>query len=780
MKSGKTGLGQPVRRKEDEHFLRGNTQYTGDLNLGGQYYAYFLRSPYAHAEICSIQTNDAEKAPGVRAIYTSQQVQEDDLGTLPSLWPVPSADENPMFTPPHPLLAVKRVRFVGEPVVMVVAETSAQAEEGADLVAIDYQELPFNVELRKALNADTPKIWEERTDNLSVNFQIGDAEAVAKAFAQAHTTVEIEVTNNRLIPNALEPRACVAEYDSTKDLYTLYSPTQGVIFFRDGLAEPIFKKPVEQFRIISKDTGGGFGSRAQPYAESCLCLWAAKKLGNAIKWSGTRAEMFLTDLHARDQILHGRMALDVEGKVLALKVENLANMGAYLAALAAYVPTQGGGRVMGTVYAIPAVHLTVRCVFTNTAPVEAYRGAGRPEAAYITERLLEVAALKIGIASDEIRRRNYIKPETLPYTNFDNVVITSGQFAETQQLALQQADWEHFEERRQAAKGRGKLRGIGIGYYIETSGAGLEEEARLQMDSQGKVILTVGSHSHGQGHETVFSQILTEQLGISFEDIQFIQGDTEFVKFGGVTGGSRTSQMGGMAVLRASQEIVEKGKQIAAHLLQTQPETLTYEAGFFHKSSDPPNETENTISWRAVAQATTDSTNFPEGMEVGLDVTHRYHRGEGYNIPNGCHVCEVEVDPETGIVEIIKYTAVDDCGRVLNPLIVQGQMHGGITQGLGQALFEQTFYDPNSGQLVTGSLLDYCIPKARQVPAYDVSFNEVLNENNDLGAKGVGESGACGAPPATVHAVLNALKDYGVVDLAMPLTPERVWRAIHG
>ena len=773
-------IGQPVRRREDERFLKGEAHYTDNLNIQGQYHAHFIRSPHAHAEILSIQLGDAEKAHGVKAIYTGEHVQKAGLGSLPSLSPVPNVDGTPMFTPPHPLLAFKRARFLGDPVVMVVAETPTQAIEAADWVQIEYNPLPFNVDLDKALDPKTPKVWDEKPDNQSVHFQIGDAPSVEKAFAQAHTIVELEVTNNRLIPNALEPRTYLAEYDPIQETYTLHSPTQGVVFFRQGLAKPIFDKPEEDFRIISKDTGGGFGSRTQPYAEAALCLWAAKKLGNPIKWRGSRSEMFLTDLHARDQIMQGAMALDAKGKILGLKAQSIANMGAYLAPLAAYVPTEGGGRTIGTVYDIEAVHLTVHCVFTHTAPVEAYRGAGRPEATYLTERLLETAARKMAIPPDEIRRRNFISPQSIPYTNFDQVAITSGQFAQTQDLALQHADWKNFEERRHASKVQGKVRGIGIGYYLETSGAGLEEEARIQFDAQGHVRLIVGSHSHGQGHETVFSQIMADALGVALEDIQFIQGDTDKVKFGGVTGGSRTSQMGGMAVLNACKGIVAKGKAIVAHLLQSHADEIIFEQGIFQKPARLSNETTTRFSMKEVAKAAANPANLPEGMEVGLDITHRYHRGEGYNLPNGCHVCEVEVDPETGMVEILQYTTVDDCGKVLNPMIAKGQIHGGLVQGMGQALFEEARYDSNSGQLLTGSLMDYCLPKAKHVPPLNVHFNEVPDPNNALGVKGIGESGTCGAPPAIVHAVLDALKDYGVEELAMPLTPERIWRAIHG
>ena len=435
---------------------------------------------------------------------------------------------------------------------------------------------------------------------------------------------------------------------------------------------------------------------------------------------------------------------------------------------------------MGTVYDVPAVHLTVDCVFTNTGLVEAYRGAGRPEAAHLIERLLEIAALKIGISSAEIRRRNFIKPDALPYTNFDKIVIKSGDFPATQQMALQHSDWEHFDQRRQAAAKRGLLRGIGIGYYIETSGAGFEEEAQIRFESDGAVSLIIGCYSYGQGHETVFSQLLADQLGISFDKIRYIQGDTDIVKFGGLTGGSRSSQMGGMAILRACQAVIEKGKCIAAHLLQSDPGAISFEAGVFKGQQNNRPDAGNTISLLQIAKAALKPENLPEGIEIGLDTTYRYHRGKGYNIPNGCHICEVEIDPETGMVAIVKYTTVDDCGKILNPMIVEGQIQGGIAQGLGQALLEKAQYDPASGQLLTGSLMDYCLPRARQVPTYEVHFNEVLDPGNDLGVKGVGESGACGAPPAIVNAVVDALKDYGVTHLEMPLTPERIWRAIHG
>ncbi|MBF0277962.1 MAG: xanthine dehydrogenase family protein molybdopterin-binding subunit [SAR324 cluster bacterium] len=776
----KTKIGQSVRRREDPLLIKGSGQYTSNLNLPGQLYACFLRSPFAHAEIHTIDTKEAEASSGVIAVYTNEQVREDGLGTLPVLWPVPSATEEPIFTPPHPLLAVESVKFVGDPLAMVVAETPAQALEAADLIEVDFRELPFNVNPAEALDPETPKVWQEHKDNLCVQFQAGDAAAVGAAFEKAPVVVELQVANNRLIPNVLEPRCCLADYDPETDLYTLYTPSQGVTFLKSILSEHIFKQPEQHFRVVSKDTGGGFGSRTQLYAESCLSLWAAKKLGSPVKWTGSRSEMFLTDHHARDQIFTGALALSAEGIITALKVHNTANMGAYLAALAPYIPTLGGGRVMGTIYHVPAVHLTVDCVFTNTGLVEAYRGAGRPEAAHLMERLLEKAALKLGIASDEIRRRNFIRSENLPYINFDRIAIKSGEFAATQQMALKHSDWEHFEDRRRESSIRGKLRGIGIGYYVETSGAEYEEEAQIRFEVDGTVTLIIGCYSYGQGHETVFSQILSDRLGIPIERIRYIQGDTAAVKFGGLTGGSRSSQMGGVTVHRACQAVIDKGKRVAAHLLQTDTQSVSFAEGQFAGPSMATSESGNKISLNEIARAALEPEHIPDGEEPGLDTIYRYHRGEGYNLPNGCHVCEVEIDPETGLVSVVGYTTADDCGKILNPMIVEGQIQGGIAQGLGQALLEDTHYDADSGQLLTGSLMDYCLPKASQVPSFDIFFNEVLDPANDLGVKGVGESGACGAPPAIVNAVVNALKDYGVTHLDMPLTSERVWRAIHG
>jgi carbon-monoxide dehydrogenase large subunit len=574
--------------------------------------------------------------------------------------------------------------------------------------------------------------------------------------------------NNRVAPTPLEPRACVAAYEDGR--FTLYNPSQGAYAQQGVIAKAIFKVDPERVRVISGDTGGGFGIRGEVYPEACVCLFAARDLGRPVKWRGDRSEMFLSDSHGRDNLTHCELALDDDGRVLALHVETLANLGAYCSAVGPLVPTMAGGRIVGTVYRIPVLHHSVRCLFTNVMPVAAYRGAGRPEACYVMERLMDAAAERLGLPPEEIRRRNFIRPQDMPFTNHSGVTMHSGEFEKTMDMALARADRAGFPARCEAAAREGQLLGFGFGYYVESSGGGPEEEARLTIHADGSADAVVGTYSHGQGHETVYAQILSEALGLDFERIRIVQGDTEHVKFGGGTGGSRSSQMGGIAVLRAGHAVAEQGAAIAAELLQAPRKDIRFEAGVYRVRDGSRD-----VSLAEVARAA------GEAQFGGrrLSGTVRYDRGGGFTFPNGCHVAEVAIDRDTGVVEVARYTAVDDCGRVINPLLATGQVHGGVVQGLGQALLEQVVYD-GSGQLVTGSFMDYAMPRASNMPDMAVSFHEVAEPTNDLGVKGIGEAGACASPHALVNAVMDALRRAGVPEadrltLQMPLTPQKVW-----
>ncbi|MBW8268654.1 xanthine dehydrogenase family protein molybdopterin-binding subunit [Caldovatus aquaticus] len=764
----KFGIGQPVRRKEDVRFLTGRGTYTDDINRPGQAHAAILRSPHAHARIVAIDTRAAQAAPGVIAVLTGREVAEDGLGLLPVLVEVPGVDGKPLWCPPRPILQSERVRYVGDPVALVVAETRAQAIEAAELIEVEYEILPSVTDTAAADAPDAPVIWPERGSNLCVHWSSGRERETEEAFARAHKVVTVDLVNNRLVGNPMEPRVAIGEWDGVR--YILRSPTQGVIRVRDGLAQHVFKVPKDRLRVISPDVGGGFGLRGKLFPESALVLWAARRLGRPVKWRADRAETFLCDPHGRDHVTHAEMAFDADARAIGLKVRTVAAMGAYLLDFGPRIPTLAGGRINGTVYDIQPVNVQVRCVFTNTAPTDAYRGAGRPETVYVVERLLDLGAAAFGIGRDEIRRRNFIRPEQIPYANCVGNVIDSGRFAETQEMALRLADWQGFPARRAAARARGRLRGIGLGYFIEASGGQPQEWARVTLTEEGRARVVVGTFSHGQGHETAFAQVLADRLGIPFDRIDLIQGDTEVVEQGGGTGGSRSSQMGGVAVARAAERVLEKARRIAAHLLEAGTEDLQFEDGVFRVAG-----TDLAVTWDQVIAAAHDPARLPPGETPGLDEKLLYRRDTECNFPNGCHVAEVEVDPETGEVALVNYAAVDDVGVPINPMLVHGQCHGGIVAGIGQAMLEHARYDPESGQFLTATFQDYALPRASDAPSFRLDLNVVPCPSNDLGVKGAGEGGACGAPPAIVSAVCDAL---GVAHLDMPLTPEKVWRAL--
>lgn len=763
----KFGIGQPVRRKEDVCLLTGRGTYTDDIDRPGQAHAAILRSPHAHARIVSIDVREAMAAPGVLAVLTGADADADGLGLLPVQVDVPGK-ERPLFCPPRRILQTDRVRFVGDPVALVVAGTREQAMDACELIAIDYDILPSVTETGRALDPDSPVIWEQNGSNLCVHWDSGRSEMADAAFAKADRVVAMDLVQNRLVGNPMEPRVALGEWDGER--WTLTSPTQGVIRVREGLAKIVFKVPLEKVRVVSPDVGGGFGLRGKLFPESAMVLWAAKRLGRPVKWRAGRTETFLSDPHGRDHVTRAEMAFDANAKALGVRIRTTAAMGAYLLDFGPRIPTLAGGRINGTVYDIQALNVQVKCVFTNTVSTDAYRGAGRPETAYVLERLLDQGAAAFGIGRDEIRRRNYVRPDQIPYANAAGNVIDSGRFEETQEMALRLADWAGFEARRAEAATRGKKRGIGLGYFIEASGGQPFEWARVALTPEGRAKLTVGTFSHGQGHETAYAQVLSEKLGIPYDSIDLMQGDSDVVQKGAGTGGSRSSQMGGVAITRTAALVLTKAKRIAAHLLEAGVADIEFAEGRFNVAG-----TDLSVDWPTVIAAAHDPARLPPGETPGLDENLTYTRDTECNFPNGCHVAEVEIDPDTGEVVLVNYAAVDDVGVVINPMLVHGQCHGGIMSGIGQAMLEHARYDSESGQFLTATFQDYCMPRAGDAPSFRLGLNIVPCPSNDLGVKGAGEGGACGAPPAIVSAVCDAL---GVAHVDMPLTPESVWRAL--
>jgi aerobic carbon-monoxide dehydrogenase large subunit len=764
------GIGQPVRRREDRRFLLGSGRFTDDINLKGQAYGAILRSPHAHARVLSLDASAAKSAPGVLAVFTIEDLDKDGIGEIPTQVEVPGKGGEKMFAPTRPVLARGVVRYVGNPVAFVVAHTREEAKDAAERIEVEYESLPAVVDLTQADREGAPLLYPERGSNLCVHWESHDGKAVEAAFARAQKIVSLDFVNNRIVGNPLEPRVAIGDYDAATDIMTLYSPTQGVMRVQNGMANFAFHVAKEKMRVVSPDVGGGFGLRSKLFPESVLVVFAARRLKRPVKWRAERQETFLADVHGRDQATHGEMAFDKDARILGVRIRSLANAGAYLSDNLPRVATLAGARVAGTVYDVPAMQYSVRVLFTNTVPVCAYRGAGRPEIAYQMERLLDQGARAFGIGREEIRRRNFIRPEELPYKNGVGMMIDSGRFAETMEKALEAADWAGFEKRRREARRRGTLRGLGLGYYVEASGGQPVEEVHIRVHPSGRVEAIVGTQSQGQGHETAFSQIIAEKLGVPIEAIDFRQGDTAFVKFGSGTGGSRSSQMGGVASARACQQVVEKARRLAAHALEAAAEDLVFAEGAFAVAG-----TDLKMSLFDLARFAEDPARLPEGEPPGLDETCRYRRPTECNFPNGAHVAEVEIDPETGRLAVVKYTSVDDCGVVINPLIVKGQIMGGVCQGIGQAVLEHSVYDQDSGQLLSGSFMDYALPRACDVPAFAVGFNPVPNPSNELGVKGIGEGGACGAPPTIVSAACDAL---GLPHIDMPLSPEKLWRAI--
>ena len=772
MSGTRFGIGQPVRRVEDQRFLTGQGRYLDDFSFEGQLHARVLRSPHAHAEIRGLDTATAAAVPGVLAVLTGDDVAADGLGDIPAGATVTGRDGKPNHVPPRPALAQGKVRFVGEPVALVVAESLQAARDAVELIAVDYADLPPVVATERALDLDAPQVHEGAPGNLCMDWEKGDKAATDAAFAEAAQVTTLDLVNNRVVVNPIEPRGCIGLWDPEGAGYTLYNAGQAVHGISRMVATGVLKTTPDKLRVISPDVGGGFGTKNFVYPEMALVLWAARRLGRPVKWIAERTEGFVSDTQGRDHVMRAELALAADGRFLALRIASTANLGAYVSTFGAMIPTNPVAVVLGGVYDIPAIHYRVKGVFTNTVPVDAYRGAGRPEAAYAMERLVELAALELGVDPLELRRRNFIKPEAMPYTTGVGSVLDCGEFERILDRLLETSDHAGFAARRRDSEGRGRLRGRGFACYFEATLGQPSEKTEVRFEEGGGVTVLAGTMSNGQGHETTYAQILHQQLGLDFDSIRFLQGDTGEIAVGGGHGGSRSMQLGGSALLAAAEIIEEKAKRLAGHLLEAAPADIELAEGSCRVVG-----TDLKIGLPELARIARDPARLPEGMEPGLDAVGGYER-EANTFPNGAHVAEVEVDPETGAVRLAAYHVVDDFGTLLNPMITAGQVHGGVAQGVGQALLERTVFDRESGQLLSGSFMDYCLPRADDLPDIDVAFEPVPTETNPLGVKGCGEAGCIGALPAVMNAVVAALQPYGLRHLDMPATPERVWQAI--
>lgn len=780
------GIGAAVRRREDQRFITGLGQYVDDINRPNQLYACIVRSPIPHGRIKNVDIEAAKAKSGVVAVLTGADMAADGIGGLPCGWGITDKDGSPMVEPAHPPLATDTVRYVGDQVAVVIAITKAIARDAADLVEINCEVLPSVADLDAASAEGAPLVWEEAKGNVCFDWEIGDKDAADKAFEGADKVVTIDVVNNRLIANAMEPRAAIGEFDSGKGEYTLYTTSQNPHVIRLLMGAFVMGIPEHKLRVVSPDVGGGFGSKIFHYAEEAIVTWASKKINRPVKWTADRSESFMSDAHGRDHISHAELALGKDGRFLGLRVSTRANLGAYLSTFGTSVPTYLYATLLSGNYKTPAIYAEVKGMFTHTVPVDAYRGAGRPEASFLLERLVDKAAKETGIDPIELRKRNFIRPEDFPYQTPVALEYDTGDYETALNKALELSDYANFDGRRKAAAKRGKLRGIGVSTYIEACGiapsnvagalgarAGLYEVGTVRVNPTGSVTVLTGSHSHGQGHETTMAQLVVESLGVDIDGVEVVHGDTGKIPFGMGTYGSRSAAVGGVALVNALEKIKTKARKIAAHLLEASEEDIEFKDGQLTVAG-----TDRSVAFGDVAMAAYVPHNYPlDTLEPGLEET-AFYDPKNFTFPAGCHICEVEVDPDTGVVEVVSFTAGDDFGRIINPMIVDGQVHGGVTQGIGQALYEQCVYD-SDGQLLTGSMMDYCLPKADNVPNFSVSTNVTPCTHNVLGVKGCGEAGAIGAPPAVINAILNALSDYKIDNLQMPATPERVWQAMH-
>ncbi|GAB4276444.1 MAG: xanthine dehydrogenase family protein molybdopterin-binding subunit [Pararhodobacter sp.] len=784
------GIGASTKRREDVRFLTGNGRYTDDINLRGQAHAFFLRSQVAHGRINRIDTTEAAAMPGVVRIFTAADFA--GVGGLPCGWQVTDRHGQPMQEPKHPVLAEGKVRHVGDPIAVVVAETLDQARDAAEAIVVDIDELPAVVDMKAALAEGAPKVHDDLTSNLCYDwgFVEENKAAVDEAFAKAAHVTRLELVNQRLVANPMEPRVAVGDYDPWNDQSTLYTTSQNPHVIRLLMGAFVLGIPEHKLRVVAPDVGGGFGSKIFHYAEEAFCTFAARQLKRPVKWTSSRSEAFMSDAHGRDHVTTIELALDADHNFTAIRTETYANMGAYLSTFAPSVPTWLHGTLMAGNYKTPLIYVNVKAVFTNTVPVDAYRGAGRPEATFQLERVIDKAARELGVDPVALRRQNFIKPDQFPYATPVAVEYDTGNYDATMDKMLELADYSGFAARAEESARRGKLRGFGIAHYIEACGiapsnlvgqlgarAGLYESATVRVNATGSISVFTGSHSHGQGHETTFAQVVADMIGIDASQVEIVHGDTSNTPMGMGTYGSRSLAVGGSALVRATNKIIDKAKKVAAHLLEASEADIELKDGKFSVAG-----TDKSVDWAGVTLAAYVPHNYPlENLEPGLEET-AFYDPSNFTYPAGAYGCEVEVDPETGKVDILAFTAADDFGNVVNPMIVEGQVHGGLAQGIGQALLEHCAYDEN-GQLISGSYMDYAMPRADDVPAYKVDHSCVTPcTHNPLGVKGCGEAGAIGSPPAVVNAVIDALHRAGhthVTHIDMPLTPARVWAAIN-
>jgi carbon-monoxide dehydrogenase large subunit len=773
-------LGASIKRREDPRFITGKGNYTDDLKLAGLTHAVFVRSPHANAKIRKIDTARASKAPGVVAIFTGKDMT--GVNSLPCGWLLPE-----LKIPPHMPLASDAARYVGDPVAIVIAESQSAASDAAEMVAVDWEVLPSVTSTEKAAAKGSPQIHEVAPGNVAFNWAIGDAAATEAAFKAAPVVVKKRIVNQRLVANAIEPRACVARYDDSTGDWTLWVTSQNPHVHRLLMTAFVLGIPEHKVRVIAPDVGGGFGSKIFLYNEETVCTWATRQIKRPIRWTSSRREAFQTDAHGRDHVTDAEIAVSRDGKFLGLRVKTTANLGAYLSTFAPAVPTYLYATLLNGVYEWPAIHAEVTGVFTNTTPVDAYRGAGRPEACYLLERMVDAAAAALKMDAADIRKKNFIPKFADGYQTKVALSYDSGNYLGAFDKLLGMLDYKKFRTDQAAARAQGRLMGIGFSTYIEACSiapskvvgslgaqAGLWESGKVQVHPTGKVSVFTGSHSHGQGHETTMAQIVADSLGIPMDDVEIVHGDTGRVPFGMGTYGSRSASVGGTAIVMSLDKIKEKGKKIAAHLLEANPKDMEYVGGQFVVKGSP----QKAIPFGQVALTAYVPHNYPDGVEPGLEETSFYDPSN-FCFPFGAHACVVEVDPDTGHVKILRYLAVDDVGNVINPMIVDGMVHGGIAQGVAQALWEEAVYDSASGQLVSGSMMDYTLPKADMLPFYETGRTETPTLVNPLGVKGAGETGTIASTPAVVNAVVDALSGLGVDHIdAMPLTPERVWKTV--
>ena len=757
----KFGIGQPILRSEDIRFITGKGLYTGDITLENQLYMYVLRSNVAHGKIISMDIEEAKNAKGVIDVFISKDLENDGITPLDTNFKAKNKDGSEMITPKRNAIAKDNVRHVGDPIAIVIAESLELAKNASELIIVDIEELPSNTSTSKARDSNSPIIWKEAKNNVCFDWDMGDENAVDNAFAKADKIIDLNLTNNRLVPSPMEVRCVVASYDPDNEKYELRCSSQGVHSLRARISE-VMGIDEEKLKVITTDVGGGFGMKIFNYPEYVCALFASKKIKRPVKWVADRSESFISDTHGRDHVTSAKLALDDQGVFLGLKVHTVANMGAYLSNFAIFIPTLAGTAMLTGCYKTPAIYVNVIGVFTNTTAIDAYRGAGRPEAAFVIERIVDKAAKETGLGPLEIRRRNLIKSEEMPFKTALNHTFDSGNFASNMEIAAKKANWDSFKDRREESLQNGKLRGIGLSTYIESCAGGGPEEATIILENNGDITVHIGSQSNGQGHETAFTQIICEFLDVNPEKVKIIQGDSDIISFGSGTGGSRSVPVGGAAIKIASEDIINQGKNIAANKFGVEVDEISYKESIFFVEGKNLN-----IS---IEDLTKESSK-------PIIASHQWSP-PNFTFPNGCHICELEVDKETGKVKILKYTVVDDFGLIINPNLLAGQVQGGIAQGLGQALLENTIYDQDNGQLLSGSFMDYAIPRADDLTNIDIEWNMVPCETNPLQIKGAGEAGAIGSPPAIINALVNAFKDYNIDHIEMPATSHKLWKIL--